>query len=155
MKQLCIIPCGRKKIWDKQAETGPVTAKEAYIGTFHRLCEAYADHFKIDWVVLSAKHGFLFPSDIVPENYDLTFNHKSDQIVTKAYLASQVKAKHLDVYTQLIALTGRKYKPFISAGFSSVSPDINYPLEGCTGIGHMQQRLKRAVQDDVPIHPVY
>ncbi|WP_153461838.1 MULTISPECIES: DUF6884 domain-containing protein [Sediminibacillus] len=153
MKQLCIIPCGKKKVWDKQADAGPVTARNAYIGTFHRLCEAYAEHFNMDWVVLSAKHGFLLPTDIVPENYDLTFNQKSDQIVTADFLASQLKYKRLDVYRRLVVLTGRKYKPIISAAFSGINPEMFFPLEGCKGIGHMQQRLKSAVADNTPIHP--
>ncbi|SDL80775.1 DUF6884 domain-containing protein [Sediminibacillus halophilus] len=154
MKSLCIIPCGKKKIWDKQADVGPVSAREAYIGTFHHLCETYADHFKLDWVVLSAKHGFLLPKDIVPENYDVTFNQKSNQIVTGDFLANQVKNKHLDVFPRIVVLTGRKYKPFISAAFSLPNPEIVYPLEGCKGIGHMQQRLKTAVANDTPIHSV-
>ena len=30
-----------------------------------------------NWVILSAKHGFLRPSDIVLENYDLAFDSKA------------------------------------------------------------------------------
>ena len=34
-----------------------------------------------NWVILSAKHGFLRPNDIVLENYDLAFDSKSDEVI--------------------------------------------------------------------------
>ena len=34
------------------------------------------------WVILSAKHGFLRPNDIVLENYDLAFDSKSDKVIS-------------------------------------------------------------------------
>ncbi|MDL4842199.1 DUF6884 domain-containing protein [Aquibacillus rhizosphaerae] len=152
MKQLCIIPCGKKKIWDKNKNIGPVTAKEAYIGIFHSICERYANtFFKENWVILSAKHGLLLPSDIVEENYDLTFNMKSNQIITISKLKEQIINKRLDHYQDIIVLTGKKYKPIVESSFKDIS-SIQFPLEGSKGIGHMQQRLKYAVVNKTPIH---
>lgn len=151
MSQLSIIPCGIKKIWDKQPECGPVSACEAYIGTFHTLCQRYAEAFTDNWVVLSAKHGYLLADDTVDGPYDLTFNQNSDAIISNACLQTQVQAKRLNQYDELIVLTGRKYKKVIEASFGAEFP-ANYPLLGYNGIGYMQQALKHAVRTGESIH---
>ena len=58
MRRLCIIPCGKKKIWDKYPDYGPMEAKDVYISPFGKACQAYATMFFENWVILSAKHGF-------------------------------------------------------------------------------------------------
>lgn len=45
MKRLCIIPCGKKKIWDKYVDYGPTEAKNVYISPFGKACQAYATEF--------------------------------------------------------------------------------------------------------------
>ncbi|WP_099157867.1 DUF6884 domain-containing protein [Virgibacillus ndiopensis] len=150
MKQLSVIPCGIKKIWDKQPELGPVPAGEAYIGTFHKLCQNYAETFTDQWVVLSAKHGFLFSEDIVDSNYDVTFNQKSDEIISYERLRQQVREKGLDQFDELIVLTGKKYKKVINESFDSSMPR-SFPLLQCKGIGYMQQLLKKAVEERKPL----
>ena len=52
-------------------------AKDVYISPFGKACQAYATMFFENWVILSAKHGFLRPNDIVLENYDLAFDSKA------------------------------------------------------------------------------
>ncbi|MCT2534265.1 hypothetical protein NC661_09950 [Aquibacillus koreensis] len=151
MKQLCIIPCGKKKIWDLDNSRGAVKAKDAYVGTFHYLCEQYATMFFHEWVILSAKHGFLLPEDIVDGNYDVTFNMKSDQIISLDKLRQQIRTKRLDVYQDVVVLTGKKYKPIIYASFMNVER-IQFPLLGTKGIGHMQQLLKRSITEQEALH---
>ncbi|UFU00834.1 hypothetical protein KO561_07850 [Radiobacillus kanasensis] len=148
--KLCIIPCGNKKIWDKHLDAGPTVAKEAYIGTFHRLCEQYADHFQLDWVVLSAKHGFLYPDDWVVGPYDLSFNHKGKAIISMERLQEQVKDKGLDKYAELVLLTGKKYRPIVHTCFPE--HPVQYPLQDCPGIGYMQKKLKESIESGMPIH---
>ncbi|MBP1948681.1 DUF6884 domain-containing protein [Virgibacillus litoralis] len=151
MSQLSIIPCGRKKIWDKNPSIGAVPAKEAYIGTLHKLCRNYAAQFTDKWVILSAKHGFLFADDIVDGQYDVTFNQKSDQIITFDRLREQVRDKKLDMFDQLIVLTGKKYKPVINGCFDD---DLSrtFPLAQYKGIGYILQALKISLEKDTPIH---
>ncbi|WP_106497831.1 DUF6884 domain-containing protein [Lentibacillus sp. Marseille-P4043] len=151
MKQLSIIPCGIKKVWDKHPELGAVTASEAYIGTFHNLCRQYAEVFTDNWVILSAKHGFLFADDIVDGPYDVTFNQKSDEIISMEHLREQVKEQQLDQYDKLIVLTGKKYKKVVYESFGNSVP-ASFPLLQCKGIGYMQQLLKKAVEEGKPIH---
>lgn len=152
MTQLAIIPCGKKKIWDVDSSKGPTVTKDAYIGVLHRLCEQYAENFCDQWVVLSAKHGFLLPSDMVPCNYNLTFGMKSGQkVISVQELQRQIEKKKLDGFDQIISLTGQKYKPIIERSFS-MDKDIMYPLLGTKGIGEMQQRLKYAIENQKSLH---
>ncbi|WP_186577658.1 DUF6884 domain-containing protein [Aquibacillus kalidii] len=153
-KELCIIPCGRKKIWDKYAHLGAVSAKEAYIGTFHRLCEQYATTYFDNWIILSAKHGFLLPVDTVSGNYDVTFNMKSDEIISINTLKNQVIYKNLNKYENIVVLTGKKYRPIVEASFHK-DVTIQFPLLGSKGIGHMQRTLKESVLNKKPIHQMF
>ncbi|GAB2555106.1 DUF6884 domain-containing protein [Gracilibacillus alcaliphilus] len=151
MKSLCILPCGRKKIWDKQPEQGAVDAADAYIGVLHRLCRQYADLYVKEWVIISGKHGLLQPNDTVPGNYDLTFQPNHPEVITVEQLREQVKAKQLDQFERIIALTGKKYQPVINRVFSEAQ-DIQYPLLGTRGIGEIQHLLKESIISGKPLH---
>ncbi|WP_079709292.1 DUF6884 domain-containing protein [Paraliobacillus ryukyuensis] len=150
MRTLAIIPCGKKKIWDKYTNLGPVNVNEAYIGTYHRLSKQYANQFCDQWVVLSGLHGYMLPNEIVPANYDVTFNmkDKAEQIITLEQLNKQVKRKKLDCFDRVIALTGKKHMPYIER---SIPQAVEYPLLGTKGIGEIQQKLKRAIQMNTPL----
>ncbi|WP_010530343.1 DUF6884 domain-containing protein [Lentibacillus jeotgali] len=151
MTELSIIPCGRKKIWDKQPEMGAVPAKDAYIGTLHQRSRQYAEMFTDQWVILSAKHGFLLADDIVDGQYDVTFGQKSDEIITRDKLIRQVIDKQLDQFDRLVVLTGKKYKPVINGTFAEDMPRV-YPLLPYGGIGYILQALKQSVETNIPIH---
>lgn len=150
MKTLSILPCGRRKIWDKQPKTGETEAAAAYIGVLHRLCRQYASLYVGDWVVLSGKHGLLLPDDIVPENYDVTFGQNHADVISITQLKQQVIDKQLDHFPNIIALTGKKYQPIIEQVFTT--QEIQYPLLGTKGIGEMQQLLKHSIEQGQPLH---
>ncbi|MDF9650720.1 DUF6884 domain-containing protein [Bacillus cereus] len=145
MKRLCIIPCGKKKIWDKHSDYGPMEAKDVYISPFGKACQAYATMFFENWVILSAKHGFLRPSDIVLENYDLAFDSKSDEVISIEQLQKQMVDKSLLQFDEIVLLAGKKHKKVVTKLYPEEM--ITYPLEECKGIGYMLQRLKEAVKE--------
>lgn len=145
MKRICIIPCGKKKIWDKHSEYGPMEAKDVYISPFGKACQAYATMFFENWVILSAKHGFLRPNDIVLENYDLAFDSKSDGVINIEQLQKQMVDKSLLQFDEIVLLAGKKHKKVVTKLYPEEM--ITYPLEGCKGIGYMLQRLKEAVKE--------
>ncbi|KLA35149.1 DUF6884 domain-containing protein [Bacillus cereus] len=145
MKRLCIIPCGKKKIWDKHSDYGPMEAKDVYISPFGKACQAYATMFFENWVILSAKHGFLRPSDIVLENYDFAFDSKSDEVISIEQLQKQMVDKSLLQFDEIVLLAGKKHKKVVTKLYPEEM--ITYPLEGCKGIGYMLQRLKEAVKE--------
>jgi hypothetical protein len=149
LKQLCVIPCGNKKIWDKEPHLGQVEAQNAYTGTFHLLCRQYAEKFFDDWVILSAKHGFLFPEDFVPGNYNVSFSMKTEEVIKLEELNMQVYEKNLHQFNKFVVLGGKKFRPIIE---TAVEGEYIYPLQGCTGIGYMQQMLKKAVLTNHSLH---
>ncbi|KAA6447777.1 hypothetical protein VSK91_17945 [Bacillus swezeyi] len=146
MKRLCIIPCGAKKIWDVDPDIGSSAAKDVYLSPFHQACRKYAQSFFADWVILSAKHGFLRAEDIVPENYDVTFGMRHPEIMPNAKLKAQAEQKKLLAYDEIVMLGGKKYRPVLKSVFGD-SRQITYPLAGYRGIGYMLQALKKAVDD--------
>ncbi|HDR8463210.1 TPA: hypothetical protein QC311_004126, partial [Bacillus cereus] len=134
-----------KKIWDKHSDYGPMEAKDVYISPFGKACQAYATMFFENWVILSAKHGFLRPNDIVLENYDLAFDSKSDEVINIEQLQKQMVDKSLLQFDEIVLLAGKKHKKVVTKLYPEEM--ITYPLEGCKGIGYMLQRLKEAVKE--------
>lgn len=63
-----------------------------------------------NWVILSAKHGFLRPNDIVLENYDLAFDSKSDKVISIEQLQKQVVDKSLLQFDEIVLLAGKSIK---------------------------------------------
>ena len=45
MENLCIVPCGKRKIWDSKPNLTTVKAKCAYTGVFSLKCIEYAEKF--------------------------------------------------------------------------------------------------------------
>jgi 2-keto-3-deoxy-L-rhamnonate aldolase RhmA len=149
-KRLCITPCGAAKIWDKHPELGGVQAKDAYISPFGTACHTYADIFFEHWVILSAKHGFLFPTDIVPGNYDLAFNSGSPDVITVEALKQQAAEKGLDVFEEIVVVAGKKHIKVVQQVFGA-NRAYRFPLQGCRGIGYMLQKLNNAIQQNKEI----
>jgi hypothetical protein len=143
---MMIIPSGKPKIWDKNPKLGSCEAKKAYTGTFHKLCQRYAEQFADDYVILSPKYGFLHPNDILEATYDVRFNQKGvtkDTIQLDA-LKAQWQALQLNNQEEVILLGGKKYGPLLEA-ISEGKQSFTQPLIGYSGIGVMQAHLKQAI----------
>jgi len=150
MKTLCIVPCGKRKIWDQNPDAGPTKARFVYIGPFVTKCREYAETFyPSSWCILSAKHGFLFPNDVVPGPYDVSFNDKRINPITTKELLSQAIEKELDNYQPIVVVGGKNYVGITKEVFSS--KEILTPLSDCKGIGYMMSRLQDAVRRKVPL----
>lgn len=105
---MCITPCGSAKIWCKRPDLGAVKAKDVYIGSFAKSCQEYASSFFDEWVILSAKHGFLFPEDFVPRDYNVSFNNSSEEVITIEALKQQISIKSLGEFEEIVVLGGKK-----------------------------------------------
>lgn len=150
MKTLCIVPCGSRKIWDKNLNAGPTKARQVYIGPFAKKCKEYAEAFyPSSWCILSAKYGFLFPDDIVPGPYNVSFNDKKTKPITMKELHVQVTGKRLDEYDKIMVLGGKNYVEMVAEVFSTKK--ILTPLSDCKGIGYMLGRLNDAIKRGVPL----
>lgn len=145
MSHLIIIPCGKKKIWDVYPAKGETRVKDAYIGVFHNLCRKYAEKFGDEWVILSAKYGYMLPDEYVMGPYDVSFDHTNKSVISVEDLQAQVKRKKLEDFSSVTVLTGKKYMPYIDKSFDGKNVVIDYPLKDAKGIGYMQSMLKSAV----------
>ncbi len=146
MKSICIVACGKKKIWDEKPETGAVKAQNMYTGLFTRKCIEYAEKSDFNsWCILSAKHGFLFPDEVVKERYSECFHVASSNPVTLNELSSQIKSKKLDKYEKIVVLGGNYYNNMMKKLFNEKK--VFNPLNSCKGIGHMMKKLNELIDD--------
>ncbi|GFP27693.1 hypothetical protein HKBW3S43_00110 [Candidatus Hakubella thermalkaliphila] len=150
MKTLCIVPCGNRKIWDKTPNIGSTEAKDVYIGPFAKKCREYAEKFyPSSWCILSAKYGFLFPSDIVPGPYNVSFNDRKTNPITTKELSAQMAERKLSNYERIVILGGKNYVEMANEVFSS--KEILTPLSDCKGIGYMMGKLNDSIKRGVPL----
>lgn len=149
MKRVCITPCGAKKIWDKHPDKGVTRAQDAYVGAFANACQAYASLFFERWIILSAKHGVLFPDDLLTENYDVSFTSDSSLVISADTLQRQWEQRGLLDVEEVVVLGGKKYRLAVERLFANwhIQPRLVFPLQGYRGIGYMLQALNRAVLD--------
>jgi len=150
MKTLCIVPCGNRKIWDKNPNAGPAKARCVYVGPFAKKCREYAEKFyPSSWCILSAKYGFLFPDDTVPSSYNVSFNNKSTNPISLNELSNQIIEKGLNTFDRIVVLGGKNYVNMIKAVFHQKI--IHTPLTDFQGIGYMMGRLNDSIQRGVPL----
>ena len=110
MKTLCIVPCGKQKIWKSNPTAGPTPAGEVYTGSFAQKCQEYVSFFYPGaYVILSAKHGFLWPEDLIPEDYNVTFNDPKTHPITIPEMIESARSKGLYAYDQVVVVAGKKY----------------------------------------------
>ncbi len=150
MNTLCIIPCGKRKIWDKHPEAGPTKAKNVYIGPFAVSCRRYAERFYSSaWCIISAKHGFLFPEDVVPEPYEVTFSKPKTNPITIGELKAQATKKGLGNYQNIVVIAGREYVRRVQQVFHQ--KQLSTPLINCSSQGNMMRMLHNAREKDEPL----
>lgn len=150
MKTLCIVPCGKRKIWDKNPEAGPTKAKNLYIGPFAGSCRRYAERFyPLAWCIISAKHGFLFPEDVVPGPYEVTFSKPKTNPITLGELKAQATKKGLDKYQKIVVIAGKEYARRVQELFHE--KEISTPLKNCSSQGNMMRKLRNAREKGEPL----
>lgn len=145
MNTLVIVPCGKSKIWRKYPTHGPVEAKNVYTGSPFRLNRRYVEHFRNDWVILSAKYGLIQPDIMIPEDYNVTFNDPDTNPITIQELSNQA-TKYYD-YMCIIALGGKTYSNIVRELFKDkqvISPAYGLP------IGNSMSKVKNAIESNTP-----
>jgi len=148
MTTLCIVPCGSKKIWDKNPNAGATATRDVYIGGFSKKCREYAEKFyPSSWCILSAKYGFVLPDEVISEPYNVSFNNKSTNPISVPELITQSIEKGLNNCDNVVVLGGKNYVSFARQVFSS--KQIITPLSDCTGIGYMMGRLSELIKHSV------
>jgi hypothetical protein len=145
---LVIVPCGRSKIWDKNPNAGLIVAKDAYAGSPFKVNRKYAESFGSQWLILSAKYGFIEPDFVLPGPNEVTFKRKSSNPVAFDVLKRQVVELGLDGFESVIGLGGKEYREAISASFQGTRVDTTFPFAGLP-IGKAMQATKRAIESEM------
>ena len=81
-------------------------------------------------MVLSAKYGFLLPTDIVPGPYEVTFKLPATNPIGFDVLRKQVRKKGLDRYPEVVGLGFKDYREAIKAAFAGTSVTPHFPFAG-------------------------
>jgi hypothetical protein len=149
-KVLIIVPCGKKKIWDKFPKKGHVYAKDAYISPYFKLCRKYAEKFADKWVIISAKYGFIEPDFTIPRNYDISFNNSKNKVVSVKKLKEQAKKLRFEDYQSVTVLGGDKYAQVIKKALEDFKVQTSNPLKSL-GIGNKQAKIKEALTKGISL----
>jgi len=142
---LVVVPCGRRKIWDREPETGPVCARDAYVGAAFHWNRLYAETFASAWVILSAKYGFLRPDDQIVGPYNVTFGTRETEAIDSQTLRQQVAYQGLHRYGAVVALGGKRYREHIHDAFAGDGARILAPFAGLA-IGKYLQAVRRSIE---------
>jgi hypothetical protein len=146
---LVIVPCGRKKVWDKEPNHGPAAARNAYAGVPFGLNRRYAERFGDRWVILSAKYGFIDPDFEIAEPYDVSFKLPSTHPIGADELRRQLPRLEPEGYGVVVGLGGGSYRKAIEAAFEPFKVKPVFPFAGLP-IGKMMQATKRAIESGNP-----
>lgn len=149
MLTLVVVPCGKRKIWDRYPAAGPTKAKDVYIGAPFKVNREYAEKYCDRWVVLSAKYGFIDPEFIILGNYDVTFKDPSTNPISIIELKEQIKQKALDGFDTVVVLGGRDYADVVYNAFSGLEVKIKAPVAGLP-LGRAMGALRKAIDEGRP-----
>ncbi len=150
VKKLLVVSCGYKKIFERYPYLENIPARKVYIGSFSRAMIEYGDKFFGDnYVILSAKYGFIYPYEIIPKNYNVTFNDPSTKPVTVEELKQQIKQKQLDKYDIIFVMGGERYLNMVTKAFEG--KQIIDVFENIDMMGIIISKLINAVKTDKPL----
>ena len=99
-------------------------------------------------MILSAKYGFLEPDQIIPENYNVTFNDPSTNPISLEELKKQIERSYSH-YTCIVALGGRTYSEIVSQAFIDDKTSIIATATGLP-IGKAMGKVKNAIRASKP-----
>jgi hypothetical protein len=125
-------------------------AREVYTGLFARKCQEYASVFYSGaYIILSAKYGFLWPNDLIPGDYNVTFKDRKTHPIVISEMVRSAQSKGLYAYDQIVVVAGKNYVNMAKQVFPG--KHIHDPLKGCTANGFMMQRLGEAIRKKLPL----
>ena len=149
MCTLVVVPCGKRKIWDRNPTAGPTKAKDAYIGAPFKVNREYAEKYGDRWIILSAKYGFIDPYFMIPRNYNVTFKDASTDPIGVMKLKEQITHKTLDTFDTVVVLGGLDYADVVSLAFSDIEVKIKTPVAGLP-LGRAMGVVRRAIDEGRP-----
>jgi hypothetical protein len=146
---LIIVPCGKRKIWDKYPDRGPTPARDAYIGSPFAVNRRYAEHFAKCWLILSAKYGFISPDFVIPGPYNVTFKKRSSNPIDLRELLLQVDRDSLWRFPKVVGLGGADYRSIIEEVFEPWPTELAFPFAGLRQ-GPAMSATNSAISRNIP-----
>jgi hypothetical protein len=137
-------------VWDKDPAAGPTRARSVYIGAPFKVNREYAERFGDSWFILSAKYGFLRPSDVIPGPYNVTFKRAASRPIADIKLRQQIRVRRLGGFSRVIGLGGRDYRARIEAAFAGSDVELAFPFAGMS-LGVSLGAAKRAIATGRPL----
>jgi hypothetical protein len=149
MATLVVVPCGKRKIWDVDPKAGPPQARKAYQGAPFKVNREYAEKFADEWLILSAKYGFIEPDFVIPRNYNVTLSDPTSNPISLAELQAQVQEKRLDRFDLVVALGSSTYAETVRAAFSGTAVRVIAATAGL-GLFRTMGEVRRAIDENRP-----
>jgi len=147
MRTLVVVPCGKAKIWKNNPYAGPTKARDAYTGSPFKVNREYAERFADKWVILSAKHGFIEPDFVIPEDYNVTFGDQSPYPISIESLREQ--ARRMEGFEYVVALGSNEYAERVKSTFQGTGMEALTPTAGLQ-IGKAMGKVKDAIRQRRP-----
>jgi len=145
--KLVIIECGKSKIWDKNPSAGAQKASVAYTGPYFRTNRRFAESRGCDWMILSAKYGFMQPDFVIPGNYNVTFARPSADRISMQELKRQVEEQGLSRYDEITVLGGRDYVDRVRESLAHTHAKIEAPFAGY-GMGQQMHVINEKLHEE-------
>jgi hypothetical protein len=123
-RTVVLISCSKKKKQTKDA------ASDLYTSPRFRLSRNLADHLKLQYFVVSAKHGLLAPTEMI-EPYDSSLELFNDE--QRISWAKDIRDRLLSVSTEMthvVLLTADKYAEPLRDAFNKTNISVMLPLYG-------------------------
>lgn len=133
MRTFTLVSCVGKKFYRA------ANAEHLYRSPWFRLASAYARRNSSGWAILSAKHGLVYPWEVI-EPYEMTLNtmSKNDRKTWSNKVIYELAMQEWDCYE---ILAGKKYREFICPWMADNGIEYYVPMEGL-GIGQQLKWLK-------------
>lgn len=139
-KTVVVVACSSQKIPLSRGERVP--AAELYSASdLFRKAAAYAEQHGDEWVILSAKHGLVFPDQLLGD-YNVRLRRGGDQ-AWAAIVSAQLRQHYDPATTKFVVLAGADYR----AHLFEPGSEFHYtaPLKG-KGIGQQKAWLKERIE---------
>jgi len=145
--RLVIIGCGKSKIWDKNPSASAQRASVAYTGPYFGTNKRFAESRGCDWMILSAKYGFIPPDFVIPGNYNVTFAKPSTGPISVQEMKRQVEEQGLSRYDDITVLGGRDYVDRVRESFAHTHAKIEAPFAGY-GMGQQMHMINERLREE-------
>jgi hypothetical protein len=119
-----IVPSTKQKVWDKSPNTGPVQARDAYVGPAFRTWRAYAEDSGCPWFILSTKYGLIAP-DLSISNYNVPISEAEADPLFMELLRTQVRELKLDLCRQIRVLDLERFAGLIQQAMGSSAAQVD------------------------------